>query len=882
MSIGAGARVAVTRVTSGARAARACVSLAGGATPYNPPVPRPAPREPKPPPTSAPTPSAAAAPRPARLPRTGCIAAVAAAILFLALTIQKICVPDLWWQLRTGQLILESRRWPATDALSYTASSHEWIEMRWVFCVLAHLGYSVGGPAALIFGQAIVLAATFVILLWPLRRTLLTPAGLAVLLLGLATVQIRFNVRPEMFTYLFMAASITLLDAAARPGVTAAARRRLWLLPVLQVLWTNTHTVFVLGPVIAWAFALGDAAHRLLRLGGLGFAHTANAHEPARRFDARLFLVAAATTAATLVNPWFHKGALFPVTLLTETMGSSLGLIIQELVPPMHLWPGWTIDLWASAAFVVVSGVSFLLNWRRTDLIRLGLWAALLVLALKSVRNFGPWGFVALWATLRNIESWRAARPVAGVSRAPLAAATNLALGAIALFGAWYVASDRLAGDGNSPRRFGLGVTPWLQPVGALEFMKANGVRGRVFHSMNDGSYLAFAAPGAYPVYLDGRLEVYTEPLVVRLLDLAANIEDWDRFTARYGINAALVQRDLLQPAIPRLAARKDWPIVYLDDRCVLFVRDIPEHAALIAAHRIDPRAPMAIGAGAPDEQATGLPSWLGGRPTPWWSFGMARTLLALGAVENAAAYLERAAALQPGHRRCQLLLSTIYRAQGRTKEADERWALAAPNEDDRRFAEQHLAECHRMLGHREEWLAALKARAESSPRDARAWRDYAQAAQESGDAATAAGALERAARLDPLNLTLRRQLGLAYEAANRLPEAIAVYEFIASQRSPDAARRPLMPDAFLRLASCLQRANRADDALEAAREGVRLVPDYAELHNEMGILLARRGDLAGARAAFAEAVRLRPDFEGAKSNLERLKSYTPPAAAPK
>jgi hypothetical protein len=85
-------------------------------------------------------------------------------LLFLALAIQQIWSADIWWQLRTGQWIVEHRAVPTHDVLSYTARDHEWIEMRWLYCVLAYLGWQAGGPNLLILAQAAMLAATFVLL----------------------------------------------------------------------------------------------------------------------------------------------------------------------------------------------------------------------------------------------------------------------------------------------------------------------------------------------------------------------------------------------------------------------------------------------------------------------------------------------------------------------------------------------------------------------------------------------------------------------------------------------------------------------------------------------------------------------------------------------
>src|SRR5262249_2479543 len=51
-------------------------------------------------------------------------------------------------------------------------------------------------------------------------------------------------------------------------------------------------------------------------------------------------------------------------------------------------------------------------------------------------------------------------------------------------------------------------------------------------------------------------------------------------------------------------------------------------------------------------------------------------------------------------------------------------------------------------------------------------------------------------------------------------------------------------------------------------REAIRLDPKLAHAHNNLGIVLTERGDLAGAEACFREAIRLDPKLAHAHYNL--------------
>ena len=64
--------------------------------------------------------------------------------------------------------------------------------------------------------------------------------------------------------------------------------------------------------------------------------------------------------------------------------------------------------------------------------------------------------------------------------------------------------------------------------------------------------------------------------------------------------------------------------------------------------------------------------------------------------------------------------------------------------------------------------------------------------------------------------------------------------------------------------------ARGADSAEVAAefREAVRLRPDFAEAHNNLGLVLTQTDDDEPAIAAFREAIRIRPDYADAHANL--------------
>ncbi len=64
---------------------------------------------------------------------------------------------------------------------------------------------------------------------------------------------------------------------------------------------------------------------------------------------------------------------------------------------------------------------------------------------------------------------------------------------------------------------------------------------------------------------------------------------------------------------------------------------------------------------------------------------------------------------------------------------------------------------------------------------------------------------------------------------------------------------------------------NLDDAAISHFSEALHINPGYAEVHNNLGIALARKGRIEDAVVHFREALRIRPDFVGAHHNLKEV-----------
>src|ERR1700689_200621 len=178
-----------------------------------------------------------------------------AAILFfglLAMTARNAVDPDLWWHLRTGQMIVETGQVPHSDPFSFTRAGHAWVSHEWLSDVVFYELWKHGGAAALIVFSAIVTTAGFMLLYLRCLRNGAKPHWAAAATVGGALAAAPcWGVRPQMFSFMMASLFIWLLETGeSRP------RRLLWILP-LFLLWLNLHAGFALGPVLLLAYGVG-------------------------------------------------------------------------------------------------------------------------------------------------------------------------------------------------------------------------------------------------------------------------------------------------------------------------------------------------------------------------------------------------------------------------------------------------------------------------------------------------------------------------------------------------------------------------------------------------------------------------------------------------
>jgi len=495
-------------------------------------------------------------------------------VTFLALAFTPLGLladGDTGYHVRAGEYILKTHTVPMLDLFSYHTprlpwTAHEWLSE--VVMALAHRHFGLSGVVVLF---AFVLAASIALLFRTLSTSgedLRLPA-LGIALAVLCTSQIHWLARPHVFSLLFMLGWQDTLQRWQHGGLT-----RLYLLPFSMLLWVNLHGGFLGGFLLLGAFLAGNQPG----------CWTGKDLERSlcRKRVRELLLVTGASLIACLCNPRGYEILLFPFRLVSNRF--LMDHVLEFLSPNFH-------DL-LPFKYLLLLMIALLARSRRAlhpvDLMLVLLFTNM---ALYSVRYIPLFALVSAPVLLRH---WPAGGNNPAVTRC---AATVAAWDARSTGCFWPATALCIVVVALVAGRLQHGFDPARHPVAATEFLLNEQIPGRMFNDDEFGDYLIYRAQSRYPVFIDGRSDMYGSDLVRDYCTVGNFEPGWEQILERNRITWFFIGSG---SALARyLAQRPEWVPIYRDRVATIFLKDVPLNRRLIGRYRLS--APQLAATRPPD-----------------------------------------------------------------------------------------------------------------------------------------------------------------------------------------------------------------------------------------------------------------------------------------
>lgn len=457
---------------------------------------------------------------------------------------------DLAYQVRAGQLMLESGSILTTDPFTFTVGGEPWLNQQWAAGVLFGLGYEAVGWAGLAVVRGLLIGLTFALAVVACRASGASPRTSALLAIAAFAVSVpSLGLRAQLLGMVLMAATLALLALRKRRP------RLLWLLPILFVAWANVHGSFIIGLLAIGAALVADRV--------------------ARRPGSRLLaVVLVLCTVATLLNPFGAGVWIYSVGLTTS---SQITRLISE-------WQPTSVRSYTGLAFAASAiAMAALLVWRG----RLVGWPVLAWLALLFVVGLYAERGVAWWAlgaapiaalllagATERLGAGGTVPAAGGISSAPhdrrrllnLAVAAGLAVAILAALPTWRGGEELYGPDGlllDAPP----GVTDSLREVASSD--------DRLFAAQRWASWFEFAVPDV-PVMVDSRIELFSDDVWTDYLAVTGGREDWREILGRWGVTIIAITQDGEENLRAFIADDPGWMLVHSDEGGAVYVRSDP------------------------------------------------------------------------------------------------------------------------------------------------------------------------------------------------------------------------------------------------------------------------------------------------------------------
>jgi len=457
-------------------------------------------------------------------------------VLHLLVPINLTAV-DIGRHIKNGELILSGESQVLyKNFYSFTYPEYPFINHHWLFGVMSFVVFHLGGFPWLSVMYVLLLVLTLLLAFDTARRYSGFNGAIFFFVLSFLLLTSRAEIRPEGFSVFWVALDFWLL---ARFCEGTIKRTLLFaIVPLVQILWVNTHIFFFLGPMLIgiflWqAIIAGKPRGEIRTLQQLGFL----------------------SLLVNLVNPSGLAGMLTPLNVFKK-----FGYPLAENQSIFFMIHRFT-DNATYKYFIIVAlimGIGMILCWQREGkkalpMIIFGVFITFA--AFNAVRLLMPFGFLCI--------------PLNAYFYGPLVKRMNGVLLGIATAGMMLLVFCM-------PAYPAIGLMPGVNA--SAEFFKANGLRGPIFSNYDIGGYLIYHLQGYERVFVDNRQEAFPPDFFEKIyIPMQENEKIWKDIDGQDRFNVIYFYRQDLTPWGQKFLVDRvgdpQWAPVFVDYYTIIFLK---------------------------------------------------------------------------------------------------------------------------------------------------------------------------------------------------------------------------------------------------------------------------------------------------------------------
>lgn len=446
---------------------------------------------------------------------------------------------DLGRHLRLGEIIWETHQIPKTNLFSYTNPDFPFINTHWLFEIFVYgVNQTIGLHWMLILKILIFMAS-----IWLVIKTIPKENEILLLPIGFIFFHVlreRLELRPEIFSFLFTAVTYYILTR----------NRFLYLLPVIQLLWINTHIYFFVGLALQAIFLIQKRLKKLATI---------------------LIL----SVFVSLINPNGINGFLYPLNVTKNygyTIVENQTMFLLENIKFSD--PNFLFVKLTGGIILVSILFAFLSSRRKSGSNKLNIAKNILlslfglVLALMNVRSFPYLVFLSLPAVLQNFGAvpWNKVTTLLTTSAVVLLTLESF----LYLNGDYY----RYRADQH---QVGLYFTESVKK--GMDFVLTNNLPDPIYNNFDIGSYILYRGYPKYKVFVDGRPEAYPASFFHEVyIPTQSDYGKFKELEIQYNFKTIIFSHTDQTPwgksFLQNIVKDQSWKLVYIDDFMVILTKE--------------------------------------------------------------------------------------------------------------------------------------------------------------------------------------------------------------------------------------------------------------------------------------------------------------------
>src|SRR5262245_60420179 len=476
---------------------------------------------------------------------------------------------DTGYHIRTGEFIIQNWTIPERDIFSFRSPPIPWTAHEWLSEIIMAVVHSAAGLTGTVIFFSFIIATTYFLLFRMLRqesRDVLL--GAVIVCFAALSSTPHWLARPHIFSL-----ALTVIWYYLLNEFQYRQKNRLFLLPLLILIWVNLHGGYIVGIVLLGIYVVGNLVAWIT-------SRETNAEHFLQNAKTLLLIMIACVLVST-INPQGYHILLFPFKVTSDRF---LMDHVQEFLSPNFHEP-------LPFKYLLLLLIAVLARSRPTvNWIELILILTFTYMALYSVRYITLFAFIIGPILIRLIDQTKLELPTKvrrfldersdGFSQIERQTSgyfwVILGLAAIVFLGA--------AG------KYQYNFSEKSYPVAAVEFLKNENISGNTFAHDDFGDYLIYAAWPQRKVFIDGRTDMYGSERMKEYLTLAHAMPGWKEIVDKYAFSSILF--DTHSPLANALAEDKNWQLIYSDPLASIFLRKDGRNQHLVEKY---PRVTLAI-----------------------------------------------------------------------------------------------------------------------------------------------------------------------------------------------------------------------------------------------------------------------------------------------